>query len=325
MSEFLYKIGQKTGRAPIIKKLGAISFGMEQTPFVYKNELWFAESKTPDKACNRQYIRIRNMKSGWISEPFGQDYYFASAYSENDKIYVFATSRVDDKPLTMYDEKAEWHDPRGGHTVRMFVTDDLTNWEIKDIITVPGRRLWNTSVCKGKDGYVMAIEVRENEGCKDPAVGVGFTSFFAKSSDLVNWEMMPDECSYTKDRYNACPAIRYESGWYYMICLEALPAGRYASYIYRSKNFIDWEVGFHNPIMMYNDEDRVAKEGIEFSEEEIKLLETGLNINSSDMDLCEFEGKTHIFYANGDQQTYSFVCEAIYDGKLCDFLERFFR
>ena len=44
-----------------------------------------------------------------------------------------------------------------------------------------------------------------------------------------------------------------------------------------------------------------------------------------DVDLFEQDGKTHIFYANGDQMTYSFLCEAVCDLPLEDFLEAFFR
>ena len=59
--------------------------------------------------------------------------------------------------------------------------------------------------------------------------------------------------------------------------------------------------------------------------EELDVLENGLNINNSDVDLFEFEGKTHIFYASGDQMTYSFLCEAVYDGPPEAFLEAFFK
>ena len=43
------------------------------------------------------------------------------------------------------------------------------------------------------------------------------------------------------------------------------------------------------------------------------------------VDLFEFEGKTKIYYANGDQMSYSFLCEAEYDGPLDEFLEAFFK
>ena len=170
----------------------------------------------------------------------------------------------------------------------------------------------------------MAIEVSADKNYNIPEIGKPFTCFFAESTDMVNWKMMPNDHSYTASRYNACPALRFSKGWYYMICLEALPCVRYAPYIYRTKNFLDWEVGFHNPIMMWGDDDRTTHPDSCFTKEETELLETGLNINCSDIDLLEYDGKTHIYYANGDQMTYSFLCEAVYDGPLDSFLESFF-
>ena len=327
MGEFLYKIGQRTGPAPKIRKLGAIKMGMEQTPVVFRGQPVIVESMAADAVCPNQYIRARNLDTGLCSEPFGIEYYFASAFAEGDTLYVFATSRRDDKPLTMYcsEDAQSWHDPRGGHSIRMFKTNDLQHWEERDIITCPDRRLWNTSVCKGDGKYMMAIEVSSEEGYGIPQIGIWFTSFFAESTDLEHWTLLPDDHSYTAARYNACPALRYANGWYYMICLEALPCTRYAPYIYRTKNFTDWEVGFHNPMLLWSDEDRIPKEGCIFTEEELDILQNGLNINCSDVDLFEQDGKTHIFYANGDQMTYSFLCEAVCDLPLEDFLEAFFR
>ncbi len=327
-TEFLYDIGQKTGPAPVIKKLGALRLGMEQTPVLFCGQPVMVESMVADEVCPDQYIRCRNLQTGAISEPFGIHYYFASAFVTEKTLYVFATSTLDDRPMTMYqtDNAEAWHDPRGGHTVRMFRTQDLIHWTEKDIITCPDRRLWNTSVCRGDGCYMMAIEVSGMDGQSDiPQIGVGFTTFFARSNDMENWECLPDDASYTAARYNACPALRYANGWYYMICLEALPCARYAPYIYRTRNFYDWQVGFHNPIMMWSDEDRTPAPGSSFTPEQLTLLQTGLNINCSDIDLLEQEGKTHIYYANGDQMTYSFLCEAVYDGPMTQFLEHFFR
>lgn len=323
MSEFLYKLGQRTGRRPVIRKLGAIQLGMEQTPVLFRGEPIIVESVGE----NGSSIRTRNLKTGEVSDIFGHGYYFASAFAEGDTIYAFATSAYDDRPMTMYESEdpSAWHDCRGGHTVRMFYSKDAKNWEYRDIIHCPDRGLWNTSVCKGDGKYVMAIEVRGVEGYEVPEIGVDFTEFFAESTDMIHWTMMPDACSYTADRYNACPVLRYFGGWYYMICLEVLPCQRYAPYIYRTKNFVDWEVGFHNPIMMFGDEDRIPHKDSNFTPEELDLLEHGLNINNSDVDLFEYEGKTHVYYANGDQMTYSFLCEAVYDGPMEEFLEAFFK
>lgn len=327
MTEFVYGLNQKTGPAPKIKKLGAINLGMEQTPVIFRGRPILVESMLPNSVYPYQHIIVKDLESGEQFPPFGKEYYFASAFAGEDAVYVFATSRRDDKPITMYDSEdaSTWHDPRGGHSVRMFKSSDFVSWEKRDVITCPDRRMWNTSVCKGEDRYVMAIEVSQQEGYDIPQIGKAFTTFFAESEDLENWKMLSDDHSYTPDRYNACPALRYSRGYYYMICLEALPCIRYAPYIYRSKDLFHWEVGFHNPMMMWSDEDRIPKEGCTFTPEELELLQTGLNINCSDLDLFEYEGKTHIYYANGDQMHYSFLCEAECDMLLDDFLEAFFR
>lgn len=326
MGEFLYHVGQRTGRAPVIRKLGAIQKGMEQTPVVFRGTLFIVESREADALCDCQYIRVRNEKTGWISEPFGRQHYFASAFATGDRVYVFATSLRDAEPMTMYhsENEAEWHDPRGGHTIRMYSSADFVTWEESDILTCPEKRLWNTSVCYGNGKYVMAVEVSAEPGHETPAIGHAFTCFFAESADLKHWEWMPDDRSYTAKRYNACPALRFADGWFYMICLEEFPCARYAPYIYRTQNFTDWEVGLHNPVMMWGDDDRKVKEGCRLTPEELDLLENGLNINCSDLDLCELDGKVHIYYANGDQMTYSFLCEAVYDGSMTDFLKGFF-
>jgi len=325
--EINYRKGQRVARKPILRKTGALFPGMEQTPLVFGGRMIWIESVSDftQRDVKKQFcIRARDYRSGRVYPAFGHGFPFASAYTENGVVYVFCTSLRDDRPLTMYqgDDPSRWHDPRGGSSVMMFWSSDLTNWQSKEILRVPGWRMWNTSVCRGAQGYAMAIEVG-GEGMKEIA-GQGFTSFFARSENMMHWEMMDDGCCYTRGRYNACPALRYTDGWYYMICTEALPVVRYAPYIYRTQNFRDWEVSVHNPVMLFGDEDRTPHPLSSFTEEEKYLLETGVNINNSDVDLCEFGGKTYIYYGNGDQMTYSFVCEAVYDGPLDAFLKGFF-
>ena len=329
MSEFHYGLNQRVGRAPRLKKLGMYGLGMEQTPIVLNDEIVLVESfaATPGLSGTPE-IRLRNPKTGWTSASFGRGYYFASGYQEGDRVYAFGTSALDDKPLTMYESEdmATWHDPRGGDEVHMFWSDDFINWNTRLALKIPGWRLWNTSVCKGQDGYVMAIEVRQLGDALDPVIGCPFTSFFARSQNLFDWELMSTECCYTRERYNACPALRYYDGWYYMICLETLPAVRYAPYIYRTRDFIDWEVGFHNPMMMFDDEDRVIHKETcyQFTQDDLDKLENRININNSDLDLCEYHGRTHVFYGTGDQMTYGFLGEAVYDGPLHQFLKAYF-
>ena len=319
--EINYKGGQNSGKIPKIKKIGALCYGCEQTPIIYKNKILLCRTiakNSPDNKENDIYFQFFDTKNRPYSEPFAFGYYFSSAYCENNTVYVFGTSRAEDDDI-VNDYTA------GGNTVRMFYSTDLKTWKEKDIIKIPKWRLWNTSVCKADNGYYMAIEVKYKNNFRDPAVGRAFTSFFAYSENLFDWKMLPEENCYTRERYNACPALRFYDGYFYMICLEAFPLYRYAPYIYRTKDFSEWEIGLHNPVMMWDDNDRLVKKGIVLPEKQLEILRNRININCSDIDLCEYRGKTHIFYCNGDQLTYSFICEAIYDGSEKEFLQAFFK
>ncbi len=48
------------------------------------------------------------------------------------------------------------------------------------------------------------------------------------------------------------------------------------------------------------------------------------NLNNSDIDFCEFNGKLIINYCWGDQLEIDFLAEAVYDGTLEEFLEGWF-
>jgi hypothetical protein len=46
--------------------------------------------------------------------------------------------------------------------------------------------------------------------------------------------------------------------------------------------------------------------------------------NNSDVDFCEFRGRTIIYYSWGNQQGTEFLAEAVYEGTLADFLRSYF-
>jgi hypothetical protein len=93
-----------------------------------------------------------------------------------------------------------------------FRSDDLKAWESRPALELPGWGLFNTSVCKAGDRYVMAIEV----GRPPEVVGVPFTARFAESTDLTTWTLLPEDRVFTRERYSACPSIRFLAGWFYM-------------------------------------------------------------------------------------------------------------
>ncbi len=303
-----------TGSAPVIKKLGVMAYAGESTPFVWNGKLMNLQNIAVAEAGNSEPLdssnlryggQIRDIEANTVGEPFALGHYLLSGYEENGTMYVFCVNR--------------W----GGDTVLRFTSTDLIHWERKELFRREGWEYYNTTVCKGRDGrYVMAIEA----GGPREIVGRPFTTFFLTSDDLLHWTPMPDEIRYDDGRYTACPALRYipEDDYYYMICLEELPNLRYAPYIYRTRDFITWEIGYHNPVLWIGPEDHRIMEGCVFPKEIEEDIKTYHNINNCDLDLCEFEGKTYITYGTGDQLGQSYCCLAVYDGTLTAFCQHFF-
>jgi hypothetical protein len=186
-------------------------------------------------------------------------------------------------------------------------------------LSLPAWELFNTSVCKADSRYLMAIEV----GGPKEVVGVPFTIFFAESKDLLTWTLLPQECVYSKEKYTACPALRYLDGYFYMIYLEARPGPTYESHIVRSRDLKRWEPSRLNPVLAFSDEDK-AIANPKLTAEQKRAVTEGKNVNNSDLDLCEFKGKTIIYYSWGNQQGKEFLAEAVYEGALADFLRCFF-
>jgi len=316
--EVNYSLGMTTQDAPVIRKLGVVSKRGEMTPVVFKGRLYRIETgRINGDRCGIFYDCEKQCDVSAFGQK--QGLHFFSGYCEDDVLYAFGT----------YTAK---HAGEDGY-VTMFRSEDGINWTETKLFSRPGWRLFNTSVCKGPDGYRMAVEV-----CSatikgdplyateiDPVIGIPFTEFFLKSDDLYNWEWLPDDHCLSKERYTACPALRYCDGYYYIICLLALPHVRYAPYIYRTKDFFTWEVGLHNPVLMVSREDRIPKPGVQLPAEHMERIRSYMNINNCDVDLCEFEGKTRIFYLTGDQGSFGVMCEAVYDGPMDEFLKAFFQ
>lgn len=112
------------------------------------------------------------------------------------------------------------------------------------------------------------------------------------------------------DRYTACPAIRFSGGYYYMIYLEQKPGPTYEPHIVRSRDLVHWESSPFNPVIRFSPEDKIIANP-NLSWEERNRIAKAVNINNSDIDLCEFEGKTIIYYSWGNQQGIEFLASAV--------------
>ncbi len=310
MADFMRAIS--TYKKPMqkkLKKLGTIAIDIvETTPVVWKNKLYRFEWKRNfnreirDDSYSCGYYHFVDMETGEETKPFAHSYTFGSAYVEDDTMYVVGGQK--------------W----GTNVLDIFISKDLVNWEKKNIISYPeGWEFYNTSICKGKDGYVLAIEI----GAPEEVAGVRYTMIFATSKDLINWQIIdPKTHVHTPERYSACPVIRYCDGFYYMIYLEEMPLYKFVPYIARSKDLAEWEVAPVNPVMFYSDEDKIF--AADFTDEEKERILTSLDTNNSDVDLCEYNGKTIILYSWGNQCGWEYLAKAEYDGPMEEFFKSFF-
>lgn len=310
MANFLQTI--KNYKKPMqkkLKKLGTIAVDIvETTPIVWKNKLYRFEWKRnfnneiTDEGYSNGYYHFVDMETGEETPAFAHTYTFGSAYVEDDTMYVVGGQK--------------W----GTNVLDIFISKDLVNWEKKNIISYPeGWEFYNTSICKSEDGYVLAIEI----GAPLEVAGIRYTMIFAKSKDLLSWEILDtNKYIHTPERYSACPVIRYCDGFYYMIYLEELPLYKFVPYIARSKDLSDWEVAPVNPVMFYSDEDKLL--AADFTTEEKERILTSLNTNNSDVDLCEYNGKTIILYSWGNQCGCEYLAKAEFDGSMEEFFKSFF-
>ena len=302
-------------KKPVIKKLGTIECDLvEATPVVFKGRLyrfeWVRgqEYYKPNTTGNA-YFRFIDLATGEPTPGFAAGYALGSAHAQGDTMYAFGAN--------------EWD----GERIQAFCSKDLESWSQKCALEIPGWGFLNNSVCKGDKKFVMAIEV----GKPPEVVGVHYAMRFAQSDDLFNWKLLGEEAVYSKDRYTACPALRFFDGFYYMIYLEGfnlhawpdVTKYRLEPYIVRSKDLIQWESSPFNPVLEISDDDRII-DNANFTEEQKKRIATAVNVNNSDVDLCEFEGRTIIYYSWGDQHGVEHLAHAVYEGTLKDFMEGFF-
>ena len=75
--------------------------------------------------------------------------------------------------------------------------------------------------------------------------------------------------------------------------------------------------------MKFSPEDKIIGDP-HLTDEQREHIAGAVNINNSDVDLCEYDGKVIIYYSWGNQQGIEFLAHAVYDGSLENFLRSFF-
>ncbi|MBW8325095.1 MAG: hypothetical protein K0M50_10065 [Prolixibacteraceae bacterium] len=262
---------------------------MENTPVVFQSRLLLVANNRPgggDAKGEDAYLYIDDLQTGKEVARFGQGHSFVSAYVNDGELNVFAL------------EFTDFGRVMNSTGIDRLMTSDLKTWKTEKVI-VPeeNEHLFNSSVCRDDKGYVMAYESDKP---------VQFCFKFARSTDLSKWEKISGLVfTGEKHEYSACPLIRYFKPYYYVIYLHAPIEGRngWISYLARSKDLVGWELSPYNPILE---------------------AEAGEGKNNSDVDILEYEEKTYLYYATGDQETWGTVRVALFNGTEKAFFENHF-
>lgn len=296
---FVAPIDEK--RRPLIRKLGTVDLDLvETTPVVMSNRLWRFEWVREgywDNKRKTNYFRFRDPRTGEVTEAFADGHEFGSAFVNEGVVHVTGTF--------------------GRGEVNVFASRDLKHWEVWNAIPGGKYGIFNTSICRAGDEFVLMFEIDK------PAeeAGVAFTARFAKSKDFRMWTMTPPECNYAKDRYTAPHALRWLGGWFYNFYLEAHDG--YEMRVVRSRDLIKWEASKLNPVLKASPEDkRIANANMR--DPHRSRVANAVNLNNSDIDFCEFEGQLHITYSWGNQQGIEHLAEAVYDGSEAEFMRGWF-
>ncbi|MBE0535445.1 MAG: hypothetical protein IH624_07215 [Phycisphaerae bacterium] len=284
---------------PHIVKLGTIDVDLvETTPVVFKHRLYRFEYVRQRYWANKtgdSYFRFVDHATGRPTAPFAKGFHLGSAFVDNDTVYVTCVP--------------EWD----ASTIHMFVSTDLKNWRPHKILDRPGFGIFNTSVCKADDEYVLLYEI----GRPAELAGHAFTALFARSKDMLSWEPLAPEYNYSKDRYTAPHCLRYLDGWFYNFYLEA--HNGWEMRVVRSRDLTNWQSSPLNPVLRASEDDkRIANPALDA--EQRQHIASAQNINNSDIDFCAYKDKVVINYSWGNQSGREFLAEAVYSGSLEEFL-----
>ncbi len=293
--------GMKAPPNPKLIKLPFAFSGlrMENTPVIYQGRPLLVQNYRPpeqDRQESGSYLFVEDLVTGREVARLGTGFSFVSAFVNGGEMNVFGTANTN----------KEWT-----QDVFRFSSRDLKTWKQEKVVSRDGdEHLFNTSVCRDDQGYVMAYESNKP---------VQWSFRFARSKDLSKWEKVAGVEFADVEGQSACanPTIRYFAPYYYMVYggwrwkgpgtryQYLLPTTKYVTFVARSKDLATWELSPTRGPML----DPTPGEGI----------------NNTDADLFEYEGNTYIYYATGEQTVeWGTIRVAMYAGPMKEMFEAYF-
>lgn len=296
-----------------VRRLGTLALDIvEANPIVFHGEPWLFEYiRNRDSGADwntgkSSYFRFRSLTDiHRFSAPFGHGLHMGNAFAAPDgRVIVTAVE--------------------GWGKGRFFQLEstDLEHWsEPRVILEDHAWEGYNTTVCQADNGRcVLAFEL----GAPAELVGIPYTMFFAESRDLRSWRLIPG-ARFGQDRYTGAPMLRWHDGFFYFFHLEGSYEKGFATIVARSRDLTNWEWG-DRPVLERSRDDReiLPAAAQDFTPEQLLKVATAVNINTSDLDMCDCGGKLRMCYSWGNQRGIEFLALAEADCTEHDFCKSFF-
>ena len=259
--------------------------GREVSPVVFNGILYRFEYVPRSRSeIGESYFRFVDVETGRPTPPFGGAYHFGSMFVAGDTMSVFCV----DKP--------------GGSVITRYMSSDLKSWESVVAWEHPEWKIYQTSVCRGGDGFVMALEL----GGPQEVTGVRNTVRFLSSDDLACWEVLPETQVFGFDRFIQSPWLTFSGGWYYLIVLEEKKDDSRNDYLtsyeprlYRSRDLADWTEA-RRGLPELSPVDMLVGNPL-LSQGKRQEISRSMDYFLSDVDFAEYEGRTKLFYTWNDR------------------------
>jgi hypothetical protein len=278
--------------------------------------------------------------------PDSTDIAFASAMVVDGTLWIFGTNNKDEvnsksrtRVHSFWSNDPQLRPSSWQNAPLLQLPQNGTHDPSKPSWMVPWWTAYNTGPTRGKlpngtDAFFLAIEL----GTPSDLIGQRFTSVFAACIECAStghlesgWQILdPQSHIYRKDRYSACPTMRWYNGFFYLVTLyEDVPNPRgghcassstkwdacLAEHVVRSKDLQHWEespygggliMGLPDGNWTGGPDHQIIPGSLldEMGSPSQKMMARNQSddINRSDMDMVTLpDGRTYVIWGTGNQ------------------------
>lgn len=277
--------------------------GGEITPFIFKGKkrllINYSALNGDLPKGEPDHARMVDPADNRVLSSFMEGHYFMSAFVVDGKCWCFGSE---------VGCRGTWKAVR----INSVFSEDLIHWsQPKLVMEYPSGHVFNTAAAFDGKRYVLLYETDDPKYPK-------FTFKFLESPDLIHWKEV-ENAIYGQDKYVGGPAMYYlPDGYFYVTYVNSFrnPENGHENWdtrIARSRDLIHWEEGSHpviSPDYSHQPDPEHHPDVFE--------------INASDAEFLEENGKTTVYCNGGNQMGISDSAISVFNGTMQELFLRFF-